>query len=107
MSKNAWGRTSRFVYIGGLSHFTKEEDIKTVFCKFGHIRDIILKKGFCFLEFENCEDADKACYKMNNGHLLKNRVQVEIAWGSPRGRDRQRSVNLSTLSQNCSNIKKI
>ena len=106
MSKNAWGRTSRFVYVGGLNHYTKEKDIIIVFRKFGHIRAITLKKGFCFVEFENCEDADQACYKMNGRQISGNRVQVEITWGSPRGRDRERLANLLIFNKRRPLLKK-
>ena len=106
MSKNAWGRTSRFVYVGGLNYYTKEKDIIIVFRKFGHIRAITMKKGFCFVEFENCEDADQACYNMNNRVILGSHVKVEITWGSPRGRDRERSANLLTFNKSCPLLKK-
>merc|ERR1712228_235030 len=61
------------------------------FRKFGRIREISLKKnGFCFVEFDDYRDADDACYEMNGRDLLGDRVTVEIARGTPHGRDREK-----------------
>merc|ERR1712241_341336 len=58
--------------------------------KFGRIREISLKNGFCFVEFDDYRDADDACYEMNGRDLLGDRVTVEIARGTPHGRDREK-----------------
>jgi len=79
------------VYVGGLNHRSREKDIERFFRKFGRIREISLKKnGFCFVEFDDYRDADDACYEMNGRDLLGDRVTVEIARGTPHGRDREK-----------------
>merc|ERR1719291_1572356 len=42
------------------------------------------------LEFDDYRDADDACYEMNGRDLLGDRVTVEIARGTPHGRDREK-----------------
>jgi hypothetical protein len=42
------------------------------------------------VEFDDYRDADDACYEMNGRDLLGDRVTVEIARGTPHGRDREK-----------------
>lgn len=42
------------------------------------------------MEFDDYRDADDACYEMNGRDLLGERVSVEIARGTPHGRDREK-----------------
>merc|ERR1712079_375521 len=85
------GNMSTRVYVGGLNHRSREKDVERFFRKFGRIREISLKKnGFCFVEFDDYRDADDACYEMNGRDLLGDRVTVEIARGTPHGRDREK-----------------
>jgi len=78
------------VYLGGLSHRAKERDVEKFFRKFGRIREISMKNGFAFVEFDDYQDADDACYELNGRDLMGDRVTVEIARGTPHGRDRER-----------------
>ena len=41
------------VYFGGLSHRAREKDVERFFRKFGRIRDISLKNGFAFVDFDD------------------------------------------------------
>ena len=50
----------------------------------------LLQNGFCFVEFDDERDADDACHEMNGRDLLGDRVTVEIARGTPHGRDREK-----------------
>merc|ERR1711944_61552 len=83
-------KMSTRVYVGGLSHRTREKDVERFFRKFGRIREISMKNGFCFVEFDDYRDADDACYECNGRDLLGERVSVEIARGTPHGRDREK-----------------
>ncbi len=42
------------------------------------------------MEFDDYRDADDACYEMNGRDLMGDRVNVEIARGTPHGRDREK-----------------
>ncbi len=48
------------------------------------------QNGFAFVEFDDYQDADDACYELNGRDLMGDRVTVEIARGTPHGRDRER-----------------
>jgi len=78
------------VYFGGLSHRARERDVEKFFRKFGRIRDISLKNGFAFVDFDDYRDADDACYELSGKDFLGERVTVELARGTPHGRDRER-----------------
>jgi len=75
------------VFIGGLSPRAKEFDVERFFKGFGKIRDINLKQGYGFVEFDDARDADDAVYEMNNQSLCGGRITVEHAKGTPRSRD--------------------
>ncbi|XP_037962605.1 serine-arginine protein 55 isoform X4 [Plutella xylostella] len=75
------------VYVGGLPFGVRERDLEKFFKGFGRIRDILIKNGYGFVEFDDYRDADDAVYELNGKELLGERVQVERARGSPRGAD--------------------
>ncbi|CAD5232064.1 unnamed protein product [Bursaphelenchus xylophilus] len=89
------------IFFGRLPFRTTERDIEH-FCRgFGTINDVILKKGFGFVDFENPRDAEDVVYELNGKELLGSRIVVEnckpghkpfASGGSSRGggRDRDR-----------------
>lgn len=76
------------VYIGGLPYGTNERDLERFFRGYGRMREITIKSGYGFVEFEDYRDADDAVYELNGKRILGERVTVERARGTPRGRDR-------------------
>ncbi|XP_061172119.1 serine/arginine-rich splicing factor 6-like [Saccostrea echinata] len=79
------------VYIGRLSHHARERDVERFFKGYGRLRDVMLKNGYGFVEFEDYRDADDAVYELNGKDLAGERVIVEHARGGPRGDDRRNS----------------
>lgn len=75
------------VYIGNLPKDTGDRDLERFFRGFGRIRDVLIKNGYGFVELEDPRDADDAVYELNGKRLLGERVTVERARGTPRGRD--------------------
>ncbi|KAK4876146.1 hypothetical protein RN001_012568 [Aquatica leii] len=75
------------VYVGGLPYGTTERDLERFFRGFGRMRDVLIKNGYGFVEFDDYRDADDAVYELNGKKLLGERVTVERARGTPRGRD--------------------
>ena len=67
------------VYVGGLDKYTREKDIERFFQDVGRVREISLKNGFCFVDFDDPRDAEDACYEKNGRDLLGQRVRVDIA----------------------------
>jgi len=74
------------VYVGGLPYGTRERDLEKFFKGYGRTRDILIKNGYGFVEFEDYRDADDAVYELNGKELLgESRVVVERARGTARG----------------------
>ncbi|XP_065225347.1 serine-arginine protein 55 isoform X5 [Planococcus citri] len=69
------------IFVGGLPYQVRERDIERFFKEFGVIREILLKKGYCFVEFDDYRDADDAVYELNGKELMGERVSVEHARG--------------------------
>lgn len=73
------------VYIGRLSSRAREYEVEKFFQGYGKIRDIMLKNGFGFVEFDDYRDADDAIHDLSGKLLCGERVVLEIAKGTPRG----------------------
>lgn len=72
------------VYVGNLDDDTTVFDLKRAFMKFGKIEDVWISdqpKGFAFVTFKDCRDADDAVYELDGTILLKGgkAIKVEIA----------------------------
>ncbi|CAB1418551.1 unnamed protein product [Pleuronectes platessa] len=57
------------VFIGRLSPHARERDVEKFFKGYGRIREINLKNGFGFVEFDDHRDADDAVYELNGKEL--------------------------------------
>lgn len=88
------------VYIGGLPYGAREKDLERFFKGYGRIRDVLIKNGYGFVEFEDYRDADDAVYELNGKELLGERVSVEKARGAPRGSDLWRGRSGGSMSSN-------
>ncbi|KAL3120145.1 hypothetical protein niasHT_008899 [Heterodera trifolii] len=77
--------SSARVYIGHLPSRATERDLEHFFRGYGRIRDVMLKNGFGFVEFDDSRDADDAVYDLNGRELLGERVIVELSRRGPRG----------------------
>lgn len=78
------------IYIGRLPYRAQERDIEKFFKGYGKIREMMLKNGYGFVEFEDYRDADDAVYELNGRSLFGERVIVEHARGTPHGEDLRR-----------------
>ncbi|MGH0141426.1 UNVERIFIED_CONTAM: hypothetical protein FKN15_012388 [Acipenser sinensis] len=61
------------VFIGRLSPNARERDVEKFFKGFGHIKEINLKNGFGFVEFDDLRDAEDAVYELNGKELCSER----------------------------------
>ncbi|PKU40820.1 serine arginine-rich splicing factor 5 [Limosa lapponica baueri] len=61
------------VFIGRLNPAAREKDVERFFKGYGRIRDIDLKRGFGFVEFEDPRDADDAVYELDGKELCSER----------------------------------
>lgn len=78
------------VFVGGLTYKIRERDLEKFFRKYGRIKEVSMKNGYAFVEFDDHRDADDAVYELNGKELLGDRVTVERARGTPRGSDQWR-----------------
>jgi len=72
------------IYIRGFSRRTTRDDVKDAFRKCGKIREVQLKNGYAFVEFDDYLDAEDAVDRMHGKNLDGYRLTVE-----PAGRDRR------------------
>ena len=75
------------VYVGNLTEKVKKEDLEGEFTKYGKLNSVWVAfnpPGFAFVEFENRNDAEKACDIMNGSEILGSQLRVEISKGRPR-----------------------
>ncbi|KAG0089459.1 hypothetical protein BGZ93_009181 [Podila epicladia] len=77
------------VYVGRLSRDASDRDVEDVFRDYGRIREVTLKNGFGFVEFNNPRDAESAVRGMDGKRFMGDRLLVEIARGE-RKRDDDR-----------------
>ncbi|XP_045481196.1 serine-arginine protein 55-like [Harmonia axyridis] len=90
MSFSSKGRNSTRVFVGGLTYRVRERDLERFFRKYGRIREVSMKNGFAFVEFEDHRDAEDAVYECNGKDLMGERISVERARGTPKGSDQFR-----------------
>lgn len=83
------GRGCR-IYVGNLPKDCREKDLERKFGDFGRIRDILVKTGYGFVEFDDHRDADDAVYEMDNRDFMGERISVEMARGTRRDRSMDR-----------------
>lgn len=91
-------KTKNTVYVGSISFDTTEEGLRSFFEEYGAITEVRIprdhsnrSKGFGFVQFENAEDANKACEKDGqelDGRTIKVNISQPKGQGERRGGDR-------------------
>uniref|UniRef100_A0A8C4Q413 Serine and arginine rich splicing factor 5 n=2 Tax=Eptatretus burgeri TaxID=7764 RepID=A0A8C4Q413_EPTBU len=71
--------TSCRVFIGRLGPDVRTRDVERFFKGYGRIRDIDIKTGFGFVEFDDSRDAEDAICDLNGKELNNERITVEHA----------------------------
>ncbi|KRZ28913.1 Serine/arginine-rich splicing factor 4 [Trichinella pseudospiralis] len=67
------------VYVGQLTSDIRENDLENFFKGYGRIREITLKNGYGFVEFDERRDADDAVHDLNGKPLMGEKIRVEMA----------------------------
>ena len=65
------------VYLGNLSYDTRERDIEKFLKGYGRIRNISVKEGYGFAEFDDRRDAEDAVKDLDGKTIDGRRVRVE------------------------------
>jgi len=79
------------VYLGRIPLDIKEREIEKFFKNYGTVKNVNIKTGFAFLEFDDKRDAEDAAYDLDGKEFLGGRVAVEIAKGIDRRVERDRN----------------
>lgn len=74
------------VYVGGLADDARERDVEKFFKGYGRLREIVLKNGYGFVEFEDKRDAEDAIDDLDGKDLCGMRVRIEQAKARGGGR---------------------
>ena len=53
------------LYVGNLSAEGDEKAIRALFGKYGQVREVLMKNGYAFVEFENPIAAEEAMRELN------------------------------------------
>ncbi|KAJ3336380.1 hypothetical protein HDU93_002936 [Gonapodya sp. JEL0774] len=72
------------VYVGRLPRDTTERDLDRLFRDYGRVREINVKAGFAFIEFDDPRDAHDAVKQLDGVRFLGERIMVEPARGERR-----------------------
>jgi arginine/serine-rich splicing factor 4/5/6 len=73
------GEKNTQVFIAKLSSNTREKDLDYEFRKFGTIRNIQVKRGYAFIEFEDQKDAEDAIKEMDGKKIDGQRIVAQLA----------------------------
>merc|ERR1712168_1438491 len=74
------------VFIGRLNPEARSRDLEKFFRDngFSRLKDVNIKLGYAFVEFEDKRDADDAVYELDRKEFFGSRLTVEHATGTPR-----------------------
>ena len=79
------------IFIAKLSSNLREDDLKYYFRKYGHIRNLQLRKGYAFIEYDDYKDAEDAIHEMDGKKIEGQRIKVQAARGRRRdNKDRRK-----------------
>uniref|UniRef100_A0A183C234 RRM domain-containing protein n=1 Tax=Globodera pallida TaxID=36090 RepID=A0A183C234_GLOPA len=71
------------IYVGHIPYETREKDLERFFKGYGRIRDILIKRGYAFVELDDARDADDAVHDLNGRSIMGIGVMVRFAKGRP------------------------
>lgn len=58
------------LYVGNLSADGDEKAIRALFSRYGVVREVLMKNGYAFVEFEDACSADTAMRDLNGGYCI-------------------------------------
>ena len=61
------------IFLGGIGESIEEDDLKNYFSQYGKVEQVVIptdkekkqRRGFAFVVFDNTDDVDKICGKLN------------------------------------------
>lgn len=83
------------IFLAKIPQSVTEQDLEHEFKSFGHIKELKLKTGYAFIEYDDYRDAQEAIKKKDGFKLNGARIVVQPAKGPKRDRYRYRSSSSS------------
>ena len=79
--------SKRVVYVGGLGDNVSQAVVRAAFIPFGNLKSVDIPmdykagttRGFCFVEFEDADDATEAIFNMDGSDLMGRSIKVSLA----------------------------
>jgi RNA-binding protein 8A len=79
------------VFANNLNEDVNEENIDDLFSEYGNVKNIQMNlnrktgkmNGYCFVEYENLEEAEEAIKNLNNTKFLNKIINVDFAFKPP------------------------
>ena len=62
------------VYVGRVPYEARESDVERFFKGFGHLEHVLMKRGFCYVEFKDARDASDAIAELNGKSMLGDKL---------------------------------
>eukprot|EP01016_Furgasonia_blochmanni_P032748 TRINITY_DN3379_c0_g1_i2.p4 TRINITY_DN3379_c0_g1~~TRINITY_DN3379_c0_g1_i2.p4 ORF type:complete len:102 (+),score=26.67 TRINITY_DN3379_c0_g1_i2:113-418(+) len=88
------------VYVSRLPKRVTRDDLKDLFKKFGKIRDVSIKRGYAFIEFDDHHEAEEAIGEMDGRSYEGQKLVVQAA-GQKRTPTRGRGPQPDDICYNC------
>ena len=83
------------IFLAKIPQSVTEQDLEHEFKSFGHIKELKLKTGYAFIEYDDYRDAQEAIKKKDGFKLNGARIVVQPAKGPKRDRYRYRRSSSS------------
>ena len=88
------------IFLAKIPHSVTEQDLEHEFKSFGHIKELKLKTGYAFIEYDDYRDAQEAIKEKDGFKLNGSRIVVQPARGSKRDRYRSSSSSYNRYIDN-------
>ncbi len=88
------------IFLAKIPHSVTEQDLEHEFKSFGHIKELKLKTGYAFIEYDDYRDAQEAIKEKDGFKLNGSRIVVQPARGSKRDRYRSSSSSYNRYRDN-------
>lgn len=82
------GEKNTQIFVAKLASGVREKDIDYEFRRFGTIKNVQLKRGYAFIEYDDYKDAEEAIKEMDGRKFEGQRIVVQQAMGRKRDRER-------------------
>ena len=95
------------IFVKNLPSNIDHDELKNKFEKFGEIKNITLKTGFCFIRYFNDYCAKDAIENMNDKTIGDNKITVKFAIDNPNNNDFRHPKKTPSATDRCNNCQEL